>query len=123
MAKQLTNDSKVTPEFVEFMNKIQSRMKWVESEKELSLTSSEGIELKLSLEVRASDPSLPIQVIVRLFKNGVFLTSWGCESNYDNAYVLNWYGTIRKAIRELEYARTRELEVETIKEFNTRFNS
>lgn len=57
-----------------------------------TLHTSEGFEISYNLKMMMSRPSdYPIQLILRVRSNGVYITSWGCTSNEDNLTATTWW--------------------------------
>ena len=57
-----------------------------------TLHTSEGFEISYNLKMMMSHPSdYPIQLLLRVCSDGVYITSWGCTSNEDNLIATKWW--------------------------------
>ena len=60
--------------------------------KDKVLHTKEGFEISYDLELMGSALNImPIQFIVRVRKEGVYVTSWGCGNNEDVALCVKWW--------------------------------
>lgn len=81
------------------------------------LHSMEGFEVSYSIEMTSMN-SIPLQMILRIRKDDVYVTSWGCSSNEDNELVCSWW---QKKVSELynrEYTNRSEKEDYFKNQFN-----
>jgi hypothetical protein len=71
----------------------------------LELTSEEGFTVKLMLEISTirMKTSYPIQVVVRVIKEGVIVASWGCSTNDDNQEAIFWLYQKGNKLKDVQY--------------------
>lgn len=82
-----------------------------------TLHSMEGFEVSYSIEI-TSMKSLPLQMILRIRKDNVYVTSWGCDSNEDNEIVCTWWQRKISELSNREYINRSEKEDYFKNQFN-----
>jgi hypothetical protein len=57
-----------------------------------TLQTNEGFEVSYNLELMGGVmTNYPIQFIFRIRKGDVYIATWGCSSNEDNALATSWW--------------------------------
>ena len=56
-----------------------------------TLHTSEGFEISYNLKMVSNLQNYPIQLLLRICSDGVYITSWGCTSNEDNLTATTWW--------------------------------
>jgi len=56
-----------------------------------TLHTSEGFEISYNLKMLSNISNYPIQLLLRICSDGVYITSWGCTSNEDNLTATTWW--------------------------------
>ena len=56
-----------------------------------TLHTSEGFEISYTLKMNDHFPNYPIQLLLRICSDDVYITSWGCTSNEDNLIATRWW--------------------------------
>jgi hypothetical protein len=71
----------------------------------LTLTTEEGFTIQMKLEVSTVKMSIvyPIQVVIQVIKEGVRVSTWGCESNETNQEAIYWLYARGNKVRDLQY--------------------
>ena len=76
-----------------------------------TLHTSEGFEISYNLKMMMSHPSdYPIQLLLRICSDGVYITSWGCSSNEDNLTATKWWAKKSNDMHKKMYETTSEKE-------------
>jgi hypothetical protein len=76
-------------EMQEFLNKL-DKLTFVSTDGK-TLHTSEGFEISYNLKMNHPFPNYPIQLLLRICSDGVYITSWGCTSNEDNLIATKWW--------------------------------
>jgi len=76
-------------EMQEFLNKL-DKLTFVSIDGK-TLHTSEGFEISYMLKMNDHFPNYPIQLLLRICSDGVYITSWGCSSNEDNLIATRWW--------------------------------
>jgi hypothetical protein len=84
-----------------------------------TLHTSEGFEISYNLKMMMSRPSdYPIQLLLRVCSDGVYITSWGCTSNEDNLTATKWWAKKSNDIHNKMFEATCEKEASIKRMFN-----
>lgn len=82
-----------------------------------TLYTIEGFEVSHSIEM-LSTKHLPLQIVLRIRKDNVYVTSWGCSSNEDNALVSFWWLKKYGKLNDIEYTNKSEKQEHFKNQFN-----
>lgn len=82
-----------------------------------TLHTEEEFDISYNIEM-TSMTSLPLQFIFRVRKEGVYVTSWGCSSEYDNTIACAWWQRKITELCNTEYKNRSEREDHFKNQFN-----
>jgi len=85
-----------------------------------TLHTSEGFEISYNLKMMSS-PNLqnyPIQLLLRICSDGVYITSWGCTSNEDNLTATTWWAKKSSDMHKKMFEATCDKEASLKRIFN-----
>jgi hypothetical protein len=75
------------------------------SAKGKTLQTEQGFEVSYELGLMSAvHGNYPIQFTFRVFKNGIYVSSWGCSDNDDNNIATKWFLTTKYKAEQLEYS-------------------
>ena len=75
-----------------------------------TLHTSEGFEISYNLKMTSNLRNYPIQLLLRICSDGVYITSWGCTSNDDNLTATTWWAKKSSDIHKKMYESSSERE-------------
>ena len=75
-----------------------------------TLHTSEGFEISYNLKMMSNMSNYPIQLILRICSDGVYITSWGCTSNESNLIATKWWAKKSSDIHKKMYESSSERE-------------
>lgn len=82
-----------------------------------TLHTAEEFDISYNIEI-TSMKSLPLQLIFRVRKENVYVTSWGCRNNEDNTIACNWWQRKITELCNTEYTNRSEKEDHFKNQFN-----
>jgi hypothetical protein len=82
-----------------------------------TLHTEEGFDISYDIEM-TSMVKLPLQVIFRVRKDNVYVMSWGCGSNDDNAIACIWWQRKVAELDNIKYKNKREKQDHFKNQFN-----
>jgi hypothetical protein len=100
---------------LEFLNKL-DKLSFT-SYKAKTLHTEEGFDISYDIEMTSMN-YLPLQFIFRIRKENVYVTSWGCSSNDDNAFACAWWWRKISELSNREYKNRSEKEDHFKNQFN-----
>jgi hypothetical protein len=104
-----------TQDFVDGLNK----MKFV-SYDDKSFHTADGFEVRYELELLDGliHRNYPIQFQFYIYKDGLYITRWGCEDNEANAIASAWVLKNKYKIIEIEYNAKDDAKSDALDELN-----
>ena len=82
-----------------------------------TLHTSEGFEISYNLKMLSNISNYPIQLLLRICSDGVYVTSWGCTSNEDNLTTTKWWQKKSSDMHNKMFEATCEKEVSLKRKF------